>query len=273
MFCATQHLRTVSFFKGVQPSCRISTNLFRRRVTPTTSLLDRVKQIWNNAFNEIDIAGSEALEGMKFANIKLHEVSSSSLLAKVCSLIRRIAQELSIRTYIESLTCTRAPLRDGGTSGLTVTLLSERTSQDFRAREHVDLGDFYCESRSLFARSCCLCHLCDDDCDAHYSYTLKALQVAPSSSLCRLGEDVGSSSASKVPSHLADFPERIKLCQLWLRSNACLKSQDYVSWDCRTGRKSAIRKWLQFGRHARNPVILSCVLRWPWWRTRSSAWS
>ena len=32
-------------------------------------------------------------------------------------------------------------------------------------------------------------------------------------------------------------------------------------WDCRTSRKSSMRKWLQFGRHSRNPAA------------RSSAWS
>ena len=60
---------------------------------------------------------------------------------------------------------------------------------DFRAHEHIDFGDFHCETQSLFARSCCLCHrgghLFDDDCDALYSYlvcfTLKALQAVPTS--------------------------------------------------------------------------------------------
>ena len=72
-------------------------------------------------FVKFDFARSEALKGMKVTNIKPQKFSSSSLWAKVCSMTGLFIQALSIRTYIESLTNKRAPLRDGGTSGRTVT--------------------------------------------------------------------------------------------------------------------------------------------------------
>ena len=72
-------------------------NFVLRRVTSTTSLLNRVKQMLYNSFNEVDFAGSKALKGMKVANIKPQKVSSSSLLAKMSSPTGLFIRVLSIR--------------------------------------------------------------------------------------------------------------------------------------------------------------------------------
>ena len=89
--------------------------------------------------------------------------------------------------------------------------------QDFRAHEHVGVGEIHCESRGHFARRCCLCRLRQDGCDALcwslVGYTLKAFQLV-------FGPDLGEFHCESR----GHFAHRGCLCRL--REDGC----DALCW-------------------------------------------
>ena len=200
--------------------------------------------MWYNAFNEIDFAGSEALEGMKLENIQPQKVSSSFLLAKISSLTKSFIQELSMRTYIESLTHTRPTLGDGGTSGLAATLCL-KIGRNSLPMNMLILGEFHYELRGHFAHHCCC--LCEDGGSFVYMVDMIVAAAQHEKIVMVIAEIVRALKQGLIMSILLQYvcllagylhssvgksKQRIKLCLLWLRSDAFLKSRDYVSWDC-----------------------------------------
>ena len=121
--------------------------------------------------------------------------------------------DISFSTWTIKLSQTTSTLRDGEDHlARAYTLKASQCVPTSEPMHILISGIFFCESRSLFSRSCFLCRFGMMFVMPTVRISLATLESSPGCNDSR--KDVGSSSASRVASHLANFPERIKLCLL-----------------------------------------------------------